>query len=297
MLVPSLPFRPQRWLGAVLLILSSLSVGSAAVAQELPDPAKNALAQARSAMEEAIATGEDPFPDRPNWSEAIRHARRAVEAAPRHPRTLGLLAELYSRTNYHSRAWQTWNRLLDAGHLLASGQTEPFVRSGEEMAYAAYQRGDRQAAARIHLTILDAVPFHKESRVWLGRIRMEQGRPAEAIPYWRAVTEQDPEDRRARYFLELARDQAEFGVEAADAFRQGVQRYESGDPEAAGRSFERATDANPTYAEAWAWRGRVAFEQEEWVAARTFYDNALDLDPGNETYRYFRNEAQRRMDD
>lgn len=296
MLVHSRSPRKPRWLATLLLLLAGLSLGPGALAQDLPDPARNALDRAQSAMEEAIATGEDPFPDRPLWAEAIRHAQRAVQQAPEHPRTLGMLAELYSRTNFHSRAWQTWNRLLDAGHSLTSAQTPLFVRSGEEMAYSAYQQGDRQAAARIHMTILDEVPFHKESRVWLGRIRMEQGRPADAIPYWRAVTEQDPDDERARYFLELARDQANVGVEAANAFRQGVQRYEEGDLDGAARSFERATEANPQYAEAWAWRGRVAFEEGEWMVARIFYENALEHDPGNETYRYFRNEAERRAD-
>lgn len=296
MFVPASSFLPQRWLQLLAGTLLAVGLGSAAVAQDLPAPAADALEQARAAMEEAIALNEDPFPDRPHWSEAIGHARRAVEVAPEHPRTLGMLAELYSRTSFHARAWETWTRLLDAGHSLSSVHTPLFVRSGEEMAYAAYQRGDRQGAAEIHMTVLDEVPFHRESRVWLGRIRMEQGRPADAIPYWRAVTEQDPDDRRAQYFLELAVDQAEWGVAAANAFRDGIARYEAGETDAAARAFERATDANPEYAEAWAWRGRVAFENGEWLVARTFYANALEMDPENETYRYFRNEAQRRAD-
>ena len=296
MLVSLSTFSGRRWLGALLLFAMTLGLAPTAAAQDLSDPAQNALAEARAAMAEAIAEGEDPFPDRPNWSEAIRHARRAVAEAPQHPRTLGLLAELYSRTNFHAPAWQTWSRLLDAGHSLTSGQTPLFVATGEEMAYAAYARGDLQEAARIHMTVLDAVPFHKESRVWLGRIRMEQERPAEAIPYWRAVTEQDPDDQRAQYFLELAQDQTRYGVEAVNAFRRGVERYEAGNLDAAARSFERATDANTQYPEAWAWRGRVAFERQEWLVARSFYDNALEFDPGNETYRYFRDEAARRAE-
>lgn len=287
---------PQRWLRLLAAWCFALGLASSAVAQDLPAPAADALQQARAAMEEAIALNEDPFPDRPHWSEAIRHARRAVDEAPEHPRTLGLLAELYSRTSFHAPAWATWTRLLDAGHSLTSAQTPLFVRTGEEMAYAAYGRGERQAAAEIHMTVLDEVPFSRESRVWLGRIRMEQGRPADAIPYWRAVTEQDPDDRRAQYFLELATDQVRWGVDAVNRFREGVAHYEEGDLDASALAFERATDANPEYAEAWAWRGRVAFENEEWLVARSFYANALELDPENETYRYFRSEAERRAD-
>ena len=286
----------RRTVGFLLALLTALTF-SLATAQSLSEPTEIALDEARAAMQEAIATGEDPFPDRPNWSEAIRHARDAVEGAPRHAATLGLLAEIYTRTNYYGPAWRTWGRYLDAGHPLTSEQTPMFVHVGEELAYSAYQRGDLQNAARIHTEVLDAVPFHKESRVWLGRIRMEQGRPADALPYWEAVIDQDPDDARARYFRDLAEDQTRFGVEAADAFYQGVERYEGGDLEAAARSFERATEANAEYAEAWAWRGRVAFEQDQWLVASRFYGNAADLAPDNDTYRYFRNEAQARQDD
>ena len=186
--------------------------------------------------------------------------------------------------------------ILDAGHGLDATQTPLFLKVGEELAWSAYQRGDRERAAEIHLDVLDAVPFSKESRVWMGRIRLEQDRPTDAVPYWEAVVEQDPEDDRARYFLELASDQARWGVDAVEAFRQGVSHYEANDLDAARRAFERATDANPEYPEAWSWRGRIAFERGSWVVARNHYGSALELDPDNDTYRYFRNEAQRRLD-
>lgn len=290
------PSSTRRRLAPILALLAALVLPSAS-AQELNEPARIALQEARAALQEAIASGEDPYPDRPSWAEAIREAEEAVEQAPRNRETLGVLAEAYSRTNYYAPAWETWNRYLDAGHALGPERTPMFVRVGEQMAYAAYQRGDLASAARIHARILDVVPFSKESRVWLGRIRMEQGRPADAIPYWRAVVDQDPDDARARYFLRLAQDQTRYGVEAADAFYQGVERYGNGNLEGAARSFERATEANASYAEAWAWRGRVAFEQEQWLAAERFYANAAELAPDNETYRYFRNEADRRQGD
>jgi tetratricopeptide (TPR) repeat protein len=283
-------------LRTTLTVLTALLLAAPAVAQALPDDAEDALFAARSAMQDAIAQNVDPYPDRPLWAEAIREARRAVELAPTHPRTLGTLAEIYSRTNFYARAWQAWQQYLAAGHGLDAQQTPLYLAVAEEYAWSFYERGDKARAAEIHMEVLDAVSFSKESRVWLGRIRMEQGRPADAIPYWEAVVEQDPDDDRARYFLELATEQARWGVAAVEAFRDGVSYYEEGDLDAASRAFERAAEANPDYPEAWAWRGRVAFERESWVAARSHYARAVELAPGNDTYRYFRDQAQRRID-
>lgn len=292
-------FAPRRGAWNALLVTLAVTVStllSFALAQTLPDAAEDALFAARNAMQQAIEQDVPPYPDQPLWAEAARHARRAVELAPNHPRTQGTLAEVYSRSTFHARAWSAWQAYLNAGHGLDATQTPLFLETGEEMAWSAYQRGDRERAAAIHLDVLDAVPFSKESRVWMGRIRLEQRRPADAIPYWEAVVAQDPDDDRARYFLELATDQARWGVDAAQAFRDGVSHYEANDLNAAMRAFERATDANSAYPDAWAWRGRVAFERGSWVVARNHYASALELDPGNDTYSYFRNEAQRRLD-
>lgn len=287
---------PTPWSRGVLALLLGLllATGTGFAQDQDATPREQAVNAARAAMEDAIDAGEAPYPDRPNWSDAISHARRALELAPNDREALGLLAEIYSRTNFYGPAWRTWNRYLAAGYELTPEWTPMFTGAGEEMAYSAYQRGDLQQAASVHLDVLDAVPFHRASRVWMGRIRMEQGRPADAIPYWEAAAEQDPDDDRASYFLRLAQDQAEWGVEAVNAFREGVRRYENGNLDGAARSFERATDANADYAEGWAWRGRIAFERASWRVAQRHYERAAELAPGNETYRYFRNEAERR---
>lgn len=162
----------------------------------------------------------------------------------------------------------------------------------EELAWSAYERGDLEAAARFHRNVLEAVPFHRQSRVWLGRILLEQGRPADAVPYWQAAASQDESDTRAAYYLRLAQDQAAHGVDATNRFRDGVRAYEAGDLNAAAAAFARATDANEAYAGAWAWRGRVAFEQQRYEDAETHYGRAAALNPDDATYRYFENQAR-----
>jgi tetratricopeptide (TPR) repeat protein len=283
--------------GMLTGMLMVLLFASSSWAQALPPGYQRNLSLAQAAMREAVDANVRPFPDQPLWAKAIRLAEAVVEMAPREAGGLGLLAEAYSRTNFFGRAWPAWEAYLDAGHDLTPEQTPIFLGVGEQLAWSAYEGGDRERAAELHLAMLDAVPFSKESRVWVARIRMEQGRPVDAIPYWEAVVAQDPEDDRARYFLNLARDQARWGVAAADAFRQGVAHYEAGDMDAARRALERATDSNPQYAEAWAWRGRIAFEAASYLVALRHYERAVELAPDVDAYRYFRNESQRLLDE
>jgi tetratricopeptide (TPR) repeat protein len=276
--------------------LVSLLVLTLAAAQGLAPEAEEALAEARAATDAAIAADAPAYPEQPLWAAAIDAAQRAVDLAPDDARTLGLLAETYARAGFYGPSWTTWTRFLDAGHGLTPEWTPLFLEVGEELAWSSYERGDLDRAAEIHLDVLDTVPFSKESRVWVARIRMEQGRPLDALPYWEAVVAQDPDDARARYFLGLAEDQVRWGIEAADAFRAGVAAYEQGDLDAARRALERATRANDAYAEAWAWRGRIAYEAESWLAAERLYARAVELAPGNETYRWFQEASRRALE-
>ncbi len=287
-------FRGSKFLFISLAAITASLVLAFGFTQELPTEAQAPYDAGLTAMNQAIAQDVPPFPDQPLWLEAATQAQMAVDAAPTHPLTLGLLAEVYSRSNFHFRAWNAWTAYLEAGYVLNPIQAPLFLAVGEEMAWSAYDRGDLETAAAYQLGVLDAVPFSKEARVWLGRIYLELGRPSEAVPYWQAVVDQDPSDERARYFLDLARDQARWGADAETAFRDGITAYESGDLVTAAQAFARATLANDNYPEAWAWRGRVAFEREAYDLAATFYGRAAELDE-NPLYEYFEREAARRV--
>lgn len=288
------PVVPTR-LGTALLFVLVAGLPALAAAQDDamqggPDP----VAEARSALQEAIDSGQDPYPDRPAWRNAIDEAEEAVEAAPDDPEALTVLAEALSRSQWLGPAWDAWTDLFEAGYDVPANLTSLFVDTGVELAYTAYERGDLQRAADIYRGVLDQVPFSKEANVWMGRIRLEQQRPSDAVDYWRRVVEQDPDDARAEYFLELAREQAEWGPQAVTTFREGVQHYEDGDLDRAAIALERATEANEDYAQAWAWRGRVAFDREAYVTAGNFYERAVELEPDNETYAFFAEESARR---
>lgn len=157
-----------------------------------------------------------------------------------------------------------------------------------------YEKGQLQEAALKFSSAAQQNTNFTDAYIWSGRTLLDLGRPAEAVPYWQAATERDPNDTRSAYFLQLSQDQSTWGAEVANAFRAGVQAYEQGDINTAASQFERATSLRSDYAEAWAWRGRVAFENGNYSASKDFYSRASSLQPSNETYRYFLEESERR---
>ncbi len=292
------PIRVNRSLRAtfVAAVAALLLTAPAAFAQSpLPSNAEQAIARGQALMQEALATYDAQFPDRPLWQQAFREGRNAVQLAPGHPEPLRFLAEAYSRSNWPGPAVATWNDYVAAGGTLEGEARELFLRDGNEVAFAAYQQGNLEEAAERYLAVASAVPDDVEAHRWLGRILLELGLPQQATAAWQTVVDLDPTDDGARYFLNLSRAQTRWGAEAANAFYRGVAAYEAGDLTTARSAFAQASARNANYAEAWAWLGRVAFEQGNYEDAFNAYSRASELEPGNTTYSWFRQESQRLM--
>lgn len=281
---------------STLVTLMGAAFTSGVMAQTTLNPAAwESIQRGQAAADEALATYAEPYPDQPLWQEAIRLGKEAVRQAPGRPEPLRFLADVYTATGWYGPAWQSWNDYLEAGGGLDAAAQRGLVEVGTELGYTAYEAGNPDEALGFYQRVIDLAPEDSEAFVWVGRILTETGRPAQAIPYWQEVLERNPGDERAEYFLELAQDQAEFGVAATNAFREGVERYEAGDLRAASERFARATSLNEDYAEAWAWLGRTAFERGEYRNARSYYGSARELEPDNETYNYFFEESNRRL--
>ncbi|CAN5715838.1 hypothetical protein BH23DEI1_BH23DEI1_11120 [soil metagenome] len=265
----------------------------------LPEGAAAALAEGGALMAEALSTYPAQYPDRPLWQQAFEAGQRAISLAPDRLEGVRFLAEAYSRSNWYGPAWEQWLEYRRRGGPDVF-ENDPAAREllaavGHELGYGAYTRQEFDLALDYFLSIVDLVPDDINAHVWSGRILIETERPDGAVPYWRRVTELDPDDERAAYFLGLAQEQALWGTRAVNSFREGVAYYESDRRGEAEERFARAAVLNPGYVAAWAWHGRVAFERSSYAEAARLYERALGLDPGNENYTYFRREALRRV--
>jgi tetratricopeptide (TPR) repeat protein len=264
-------------------------------AQNLNEEAQMAIANGQAAMQQAITTYAKAYPDLPLWQQAINYGKEAVKAAPNQAEPLRFLAEVYSRANWYGPSYKTWNELISIGYTLDADAIPLFEKVTFELGYGAYAQKNYQQALEYFQKIIEVVPYDKEAYVWAGRILLETKRPEEAIAYWQIAVQRDNTDERAQYFLNLSQDQAKWGIEATNAFRQGYSFYEEGDFIQASNHFNLAVSKNEMYSEAWAWLGRVAFEQGTFGDAATYYREATRLEPSNETYKYFFEQAELRM--
>jgi len=280
----------------VLALLTTFAFTLAQAQAALPEAAAEALAAGEASMAAALATYPAQYPDRPLWQEAFAAGRRAMTLAPEALEPARFLAEAYSRSNWYGPAWNAWRDVIRrGGDVSADAEAQELIALvGHELGYGAYSRGDLSLALEYFETIADLAPADLNAHVWSGRILLELEQPAQAIPAWQRVLELDPDDARAAYFLELAREQAQWGPAAVTAFRDGVALYEQGRLTEAAERFARATTRNPSYAQAWSWLGRVAYEREQYRDAAMYYGRASDLEPGNETYAWFRTDSTRR---
>ena len=79
----------------------------------------------------------------------------------------------------------------------------------------------------------------------------------------------------------------------AGAFRAALEAYRVENYDEAIEQLDTVLARNPNSARAWAWMGRIHFEQEDFVKAAVFYEKAAELDPDNEDYQLFATEATR----
>lgn len=223
-----------------------------------PEFADAAVWAARSAFEQGLPEVAEPY-----W-------RAALEADPADARSAWFLEV--------TRAQLRWG--VAAANDFYAGQS-------------AYQAGDLERAAQLFLSAAERSPTYIDAWVWAARSTQEAGKPAEAIGYWREVLRLDNDDDRARWFLQAAQQQLRYGVRAGAAYLSGVEAYQSGDVEGARRGFTQAVTAAPDFAAAWSYLGRLEFQVGEYEAAARAYDRAVQLEPGNDEYQFFADEARR----
>jgi len=229
---------------------------------------------------------------------------RAAEANPEFEEAATWAGRVALELGRPRDAQRFWNALLErdpqnrqaAYYLSLAEAQEAWGTEAGRAFYAGqelYNQGRVEEAAERFVAASDANPQYPEAASWAARSLQESGQAARAIPYWERVVAINPDDESARYFLEAARAQQDVGAGAAQAFNEGVKAYGEADLSAAQTAFETATELDPTYADAWGWLGRLAFEGGRYAEAAAAYARALELEPGNATYQFFRDEAER----
>lgn len=143
------------------------------------------------------------FIDTPLWNTAVILGETALLRSPDDPAVLRFLAETYADIYWYRQSLRRYQD-LQAVITLDDQDRAGFIDAAQRVSFSYYQRGDLTGAIPFHEQVLRLDPDNVRSNAWLGRLYLELGEPMRSQPYWRFLLAQDPEDRRAAYFLALA---------------------------------------------------------------------------------------------
>lgn len=235
---------------------------------------------ALAAFQQALAANPD-YTDAAVWAgrtsldldqpdQAVRYWQQVVRARPNDQGATYFLQL--------AQAESKWG--VEAGKAFYQGQS-------------LYQKGQVKAANQAFVGALRANSSYLDAWVWAARTSQELGDYGDAVLYWQGVLQRSPDDSRAQYFLNQAKQQLDYGPDAGKAFVAGVQEYQSGDFSAAEKDLKAATAANPDFPAAWGTLGRLYFQQQRYAEAADAFAHALKLKPDDQSYAYFERESKR----
>ncbi|MEJ2666165.1 MAG: tetratricopeptide repeat protein [Deinococcales bacterium] len=178
---------------------------------------------------------------------------------------------------------------------VAQAETSWGVEAGKAFfqGQSLYQKGQVKAANDAFVQALRANSGYLDAWVWAARTSQELGDYGDAVLYWQGVLQRSPNDSRAQYFLDQAKQQLNYGPDAGKAFVAGVQEYQAGQFAAAEKDLKAATAANADFPAAWGTLGRLYFQQQRYAEAADAFAHALKLKPDDQSYAYFERESKR----
>jgi tetratricopeptide (TPR) repeat protein len=229
-----------------------------------------------------------------------------LEALPESTEALRWLGRIALEQNDPASALPYWQQLAeltpnDPGIAYYVQLTQEQIRVGLD-ASRAFQLGLRSYETQNFLEALEhftaatqANDSFAEAFVWAGRTALDLGQPEVALPFWQSALRLEPDDGRARYFIQLSEAQINWGEAAANAFFAGQEAYEQGDIQAAVHQFENAVLMNPEYVDALVWAARSNQELGNTTQAIAYWREVLTLEPGDERARFFLRVAEREL--
>ena len=229
---------------------------------------------------EAAVTANDAFLDALVWSGRTSLELGMPERAQRHWAAVVALDPDDERAryfHYRSVAQVRWG--VPASDAYDSGQR-------------AFREGDVALAAERFRSATLINPAYLQAWEWAARSYQELGRFDEALVYWQGLVQREPEYPQARYNLRVVEQQVGHGPDAGRALGASMAAYQLADFDEAKARAADAVRLDPEYAEAWAWLGRIHFVLASYPEAAAGYEQAYALDPDNDDYRYFMEEAR-----
>ena len=264
-------------------ILAACLLLCVAAQAQLTPAAQEALRQGKTAAAQALNAYETPNPDQPFWASALAYGAEAERLAPDAPEPQRFLAQVYTSLGWFKRAYDAWARYEQSGGELDADARSKYAQMSAALGYSRYTQGNPAAALTHYQKAAELTPDDQnpddQTLAWLALINFELGRPEDALPYWQQVSERQPDNPVYTVYLARTRDQIEHGVEASDAFYEGLAAYNRGDSAAALDAFARAARSSPDYLDAFERAGALSLALNRPDEAVSYLQRALALAP------------------
>lgn len=260
------------------LLMSGVSIGLAqannlALAQQKAQEARNTYGN----MQYSI--------DQPIWREAFFHLNNAYADNPKDLNVLYFATTVYNEVMWDSRSWQFGREYVLAGGQLDQTLIDVLTLVGNDLGFSFYEFENYEVALGYYEAVNQINPTDERAIRWIARIYTETGNPEKASEYWRVAAERGAEG--AQYFYERTQLELSIGKQASDAYYTGLELYQQGQLIEAINAFEESAQANPNYTEAWRWIGRTSIDAGLPARALPAWRKLSQLDPDDESVRYF----------
>ncbi|MHC4863118.1 MAG: tetratricopeptide repeat protein [Planctomycetota bacterium] len=218
--------------------------------------------------------------------EALKHAHRARELAPKEPRALACIGIVYGIAGDYGGALRNFE-LLNREH---PDYSRGWSLTGQALHYLE-RTEEAEVASR---KVLELDPRNALGLEWVGRFAGNAGGHEEALGLFRRLNEVEPEYAEGWALTGLAFAYLEQTGEAEADYRKALELdpqqgaaldwfgrlcYNAGRCEEALGLFERLNRVEPEYAEGWALAGQVLQNLKRTEEAEAAYRKALELDP------------------
>jgi tetratricopeptide (TPR) repeat protein len=265
----------KKCLGVVIVLI--FGTGFAQLSIE----AREALREGKTVATRALNTYQYPNPDQELWKLALEYGAEAERLAPDRPEPQRFLAQVYSSLGWYKRAWDAWQTYEARSGTLDEDARLKYSEMSVALGYLSYEQEQLEQALIYYQQASTLQPENNEALTWLALLYFELEQPEQALSYWQKVVERQPNNPRFLAYLERTKAQLEYGIEASNAFYEGMEAYGRGEQQEALAAVAKAAQLNPDYLDALVRAGTLSLELEKPEEAVRYWQRVVALSPKN----------------
>lgn len=225
-----------------------------------------------------------------NYEKGIREYETAFKEAPTDQELLVKITRACDDYKWFGRSAQYWDEYLRKypKGLHSEEAKVSGARAHRWVGSAFFDNGEKLELVITHLeTAVKLDPKLFEAWYWLGRVQMQKGDCAEAVKSLDSAAALNPKDEKAAWLHKEATGCNNHGSAAYNYYVSAFSLYEKKDLQGALSLYQKASEANPKFADAFYWLARIHNELGENDKALIEWQKVLSINPADMRAQWF----------